>query len=42
VEKSKEKVFDNNLLKEVGIVVGIPLGLFIALVIGYVIVDFLP
>jgi hypothetical protein len=42
VKKSKERVFDNNLLKGSRIVVGIPLGLFIALVIGYVIGGFLP
>jgi hypothetical protein len=39
--ETKERVFDNKFLSELIVVVGIPLGLFAIVVVGYLILDFL-
>jgi hypothetical protein len=41
VEKSKERILDRDFVREAAIVVGVPVGLFVVLVIGYLILDLL-
>jgi hypothetical protein len=38
--ETKERFFDNDFLRELAIVVGVPLGLFAAVVAGYLILEF--
>jgi hypothetical protein len=39
MEKSKERIFDSEFTRELAVVVGVPLGLFAAVVVGYLIYD---
>ena len=38
--ETKERFFDNDFLRELAIVIGVPLGLFAAVVAGYLILEF--
>jgi hypothetical protein len=38
--ETKHRIFDSEFAREVAIVVGVPLGLFVALVVGYLIYDY--
>jgi hypothetical protein len=41
MEKHKERFLDSDFVKDFGIVVGLPLGIFIVVVIGYLIFEFM-
>ena len=38
--ETKERIFDNDFLRELAVVIGVPLGLFAAVVAGYLILEF--